>query len=331
MNKRIINDIKVNFKWYLICVILLVITFVRLDYYVISPGGLIDLTDRINVENAYKADGSFNMTYVSSREGTILNVLLSYIIPSWDLESVSESRIEEETTSEIENRNKIYLRETSYDAIIAAFDEANIKYNIDNIDLTVTHVYKDADTDLKTGDIIKSINGVSTITYKELTSELSKHEPLEKVSISVLRDGKEINTYAILHKEDDRIIIGVSLAELKTVKTTPKVEFVFKNNESGSSRGLMCALDIYNKITEYDLTKGRIISGTGVIYENGQVGAIDGVKYKLIGAVKKNADIFIVPEKNYDEAIKIKQENNYDIKIIKAINLHDVIEELKSN
>ena len=91
----------------------------------------------------------------------------------------------------------------------------------------------------------------------------------------------------------------------------------------------MCALDIYNKITDYDLTKGRIISGTGVIDEKGKVGAIDGVKYKLIGAVKKKADVFIVPNDNYDEAVKVKNENKYDIKIIKADNLHDVIEELK--
>ena len=91
----------------------------------------------------------------------------------------------------------------------------------------------------------------------------------------------------------------------------------------------MCALDIYNKITEFDLTKGRKISGTGTINEKGEVGAIDGVKYKLAGAVKKKANIFIVPKDNYDEAIKLKKKYNYNIEIILADNLHNVIEKLK--
>ena len=91
----------------------------------------------------------------------------------------------------------------------------------------------------------------------------------------------------------------------------------------------MCALEIYNKITEYDLTKGRKISGTGVIYDDGSVGEIDGIKYKLAGAVKNKAEIFIVPDKNYEEAEKLVKKYNYNIKLIKANNLKDVIEELK--
>ena len=92
----------------------------------------------------------------------------------------------------------------------------------------------------------------------------------------------------------------------------------------------MCALEIYNRITDYDITKGDIIAGTGSIDENGIVGDIDGVKYKLKGAVKNKAKVFIVPSGNYDEALKLKEENNYDIELIKADNLHNVIENLKN-
>ena len=81
---------------------------------------------------------------------------------------------------------------------------------------------------------------------------------------------------------------------------------------------------------EFDLTKGDIIAGTGVIYEDGSVGSIDGVKYKLKGAVKNKAKVFIVPSENYDEAVKLKKEHNYDIEIIEADNLHNVIEKLKN-
>jgi len=328
--KYIINDIKKYYKTYIVYILVLSTFFIELDYYIYSPGGLISLNDRIIVDNGYESEGSFNLTYVSSKKGILPIVLLSYIIPSWDLEPIEESRIENESTDEIIKRNQIYLKETSYDAIISAFDEANIKYEIENIDVTVTYVYDEADTDLKVGDIIKSIDGVKVDNFDKIKLIFSTYKEKEKINIKVQRDDKIIDCYAILYKQDNNLIIGIHLSELKNIITNPSVEYIFKDSESGSSRGLLCALEIYNKITKFDLTKGDVISGTGTIDENGIVGAIDGVKYKLKGAVKKGADVFIVPTDNYEEALKIKKDNKYDIEIIEADNLHNVIEKLKN-
>ena len=332
MIKKILNnikkDIKVNYKFYLITLFLIVLFNIKLDYYIYSPGSLVDLTNRISVNDGYKAKGSFNLTYVTARNGTIPNILLSYIIPNWDLSSLDDMRYDDESEKEIVKRDQIYLKETSYDAIIAAFKEAGKEVEISNINVTVSLIYDLADTDLKIGDVIKKVNDVEINSFDELKNEIAKYKENDRIKITVLRDKKTKECYSVLKKEKDRVIIGVSLAELKDVKTDPKVEYVFKDNESGSSRGLMCALDIYNKITESDLTKGKKISGTGSIDEDGIVGAIDGVKYKLTGAVKKKADVFIVPTKNYDEAIKLKEKNKYNIIIISADNLHSVIEEL---
>lgn len=334
MIKKILNyfkeELKTNYKFYIVYVVLLSLLFINFNYYVYSPGGLEDLTDRIEVSDSYDSKGSFNLTYVTSRAGNIYNILLSYILPSWDLVSVKDSQIENESTREVVERNQIYLRQTSYDAIISAFNEANIDYEIKNVNVTVTFVYDNSNTDIKTGDVIKEINGIKINNYEELSNEMSKYKENDKINFKVLRDNKETDAYAILKKENDRVIVGMYLAELKDVVTNPSVKYIFKDNESGSSRGLMCALDIYNKITEFDLTKGDIIAGTGVIYEDGSVGSIDGVKYKLKGAVKNKAKVFIVPSENYDEAVKLKKEHNYDIEIIEADNLHNVIEKLKN-
>ena len=308
MIKKILNyfkeELKTNYKFYIVYVVLLSLLFINFNYYVYSPGGLEDLTDRIEVSDSYDSKGSFNLTYVTSRAGNIYNILLSYILPSWDLVSVKDSQIENESTSEVVERNQIYLRQTSYDAIISAFNEANIDYEIKNVNVTVTFVYDNSNTDIKTGDVIKEINGIKINNYEELSNEMSKYKENDKINFKVLRDNKETDAYAILKKENDRVIVGMYLAELKDVVTNPSVKYIFKDNESGSSRGLMCALDIYNKITEFDLTKGDIIAGTGVIYEDGSVGSIDGVKYKLKGTVKNTAKVFIVPSENYDEAVK---------------------------
>ena len=318
-----------NIRFIIILLFLYFLFSFNLDYYVYSPGDLEDLKDRIVIDNSYESKGSFNLTYVTARDGNIPNIILSYIMPSWDLVKLDERRVSNESREEILQRDKVYLKETSYDAIIAAYKEAGLEYTIKNIDVVVTYVLDTADTDLKVGDIIQSINGVTINTFDELTNEKNKYKKDDKLKIVVKRNNKSVECYSILYEEKDNVMIGVTLAELKNVETNPKVEYVFKDNESGSSRGLMCALDIYNKITEFDLTKGRKIAGTGSIDEDGKVGSISGVKYKLIGAVKNKAEIFIVPEENYEEVMKIKKEKKYKIEIIKADTLHNVIEKLK--
>ena len=51
----------------------------------------------------------------------------------------------------------------------------------------------------------------------------------------------------------------------------------------------------------------------GTIDEDGNVGAIGGVKYKMLGAQKDGADIFFVPKENYDEAKKVYKKNNLHV------------------
>lgn len=329
IKKYIINDIKRNYKFYIGLFLIMALFLVRFDYVIYTPGSLENLNDRIIVTPSNESKGSMNLTYVTSIPANIPNMLLSLIIPNWDIESLNNMRVEDESEKEIENRDKIYLKDTSYDAVIAAFKEANMKYEITSVDVTITYIYNIAKTNLKVGDVIKTINGVKITSFNSLINEVNKYEVGEKLIINVLRNNKIIECEATIVLEENKRMIGISLAELKNIKTNPEVKFVFKNNESGSSRGLMCALEIYNRITKYDITKGDIISGTGVIDENGNVGSIGGVKYKLKGAVNKHAKVFIVPSDNYEEAISLKNKYKYDIEIIKADTLKNVIKALK--
>ena len=82
------------------------------------------------------------------------------------------------------------------------------------------------------------------------------------------------------------------------------------------------ALSIYDNLVSDDLTKGDKIIGTGTIDIDGNVGEIGGVKYKLIGAVNSKAKVFLCPKDNYEEAISIARERNYDI-IIKSVETFD--------
>ncbi len=152
---------------------------------------------------------------------------------------------------------------------------------------------------------------------------------LVKEKVKVLRDNKELIVDSKLKEYDGKYKLGVAINQINDYITSPNIYFDLKDNELGPSGGLMAAIDIYNKITNSNLTKGDKITGTGTIDAEGNVGEIGGVKYKLIGAVNNGAKVFLCPKENYEEALKVAQDKKYDI-IIKEVNtLSDAINYLK--
>lgn len=71
----------------------------------------------------------------------------------------------------------------------------------------------------------------------------------------------------------------------------------------GPSAGMMYALGILNKLTGVDLAGGKIIAGTGTIDNNGKVGAIGGIRLKMISAKRDGARWFLAPNSNCDEVV----------------------------
>ena len=70
--------------------------------------------------------------------------------------------------------------------------------------------------------------------------------------------------------------------------------------------------------------------GTGTIDKDGTVGEIGGVKYKLLGAYKDKAQIFICPLENYEEALKVKEEEEMDIILIGVSTIDEALEKLNN-
>lgn len=324
------NFIKENYKFLIVYSIILSLFFIKLDYEVYSPGGLSNLNKRIEIEGAYEAKGSFNLTYVSAKKGSIAFVLLSYLIPSWDLVSLDDQRIENEDYEEILARGKIDLESVNENAIAVAFNEANLEYEVKKNDLTVYYVLDEAKTNLKVGDVIKKVNGEAVSSTDDLSKSLDKLNVGDTVKFEVLRNDKKLERTGIIYESEGKKVIGLYLTNVIKVVTDRNIEFNYNGNESGASGGIMSALQIYNSIVPEDITKGLKIAGTGTINLDGSVGEIAGVKYKLVGAVKKSADVFIVPTENYEEAIKIKEKEKYKIRIIEAKTFSQVLEELKN-
>ena len=327
--EKIKEFIKENYKGLIAIVVVFLLFMIELPYSIYTPGGAVDLNKRISVNNGYEAEGSFNMAYVSMVRGSIPFLLLSYIIPDWDIVSSDEITIEGENMEEMLEREKLYMQESMDAAIINAYRAAGADLNITGTISEVSFIAEEADTNLKIGDEIIRANQVEIHSLDDLKKVIEGLDEKEKVRLDVIRDDEEKECFAYTYKTDDGMKIGVSLLTTYEYTTAPEVSITSKASEAGSSGGLMMSLTIYNSLVPEDITDGKKIVGTGTIDIDGNVGEIGGVKYKLIGAVKNDADVFICPEENYEEAIEVALDKDYDIPIISVSTFLEAIEALE--
>ena len=323
--------IKENILSILVFIVLSIIFLLPIPYYIDMPGGLLNTDDRIKIENEYKIKGSYNMTYVSEIKATPILYLISKINPNWDLVSIKQMEESGLTIEELNIYNKLLLNDANNTAVSIAYTKAGKDISILKNDFIVVHVSSD-DTNLKAGDRIVGIDGKEVKSFDEIKEIINKRKANDILRIDVKNDDKKVEKYAKVYSEDNELLIGIVILSDIDLDANPKYKFNFDKKESGPSGGLMMTLTIYNKLIDKDLTKGRIISGTGAISLDGTVSSIGGVKYKLKGAVKNHADVFLVPSgENYEEAIKLKEKYNYDIEIVSISNFKEALNYLENN
>ena len=336
MFKKIFTFIKETileeYKLIIFMFILYLVLQIPLNYYIVVGGGSSDVSSRIKVSDSYKSKGSFNISYVTELQGTILTYGLSYIIPTWERENADLYKYsKKESIEDIEFRGNLDLLTSNGNAIYWAYTKANKKVNLKSNKLYIITIFDGYKTPLKVGDEVLSMDNNTYNTIDEYREYIQTKKANDKIIIKVKRNNKEKELESKIYEYKDRLILGVGLQYVKTYDTDPKVQIQFRSSESGPSGGLITALEIYNQLTKKDLTKGKKITGTGTIEEDGTIGQIGGVEHKLLGAYDDKSDIFLVPDgQNYKDALKYKKEKKLKIKIIKIKTFEDAINKLEN-
>ena len=328
---KIVNFIKEEYKFLIFLAILTAVLIYPLPYNIHMGGGTVDVAKKIEIQDEYKENGSYNMAYVKTMRATIPTYLLSYVF-NWEREDIDNLKFDEnDDPSDIWERERIYLQEANDNAVISAYTKANEDIDIKKELLKIIYVDKDSDTDLKIGDTPIKIGDIEIKEFADIAKILENYNVGDKISVTYLRDDKEKEGYFTVREFNDIKKIGLYLVRLFEYDLKRKIKIDFNSSEGGPSGGFMLSLAIYDRLTEEDLAKGRKIVGTGTIDNKGNVGMIGGVKYKVMGANSGDADILFVPVDNYEEAIKFKEEKGYDINIVKVSTLDDAIEYLRRN
>lgn len=326
--KKITSLIK-EYKSYIITIIIaIVISIVQLPYYIMAPGGTIDLSEKLSTTSENQINGSFNMLYVSEYNATIPSLFLSFILPNWDIEKIEQYQVSDETSEEIYQRNVLMLESSIQNAIFVAYKKASKTIEITNTNNYV--IGTTSDNNLKIGDLIKTIDGKTFNNVTEIREYINQKEVGETLQIVIERNQKDKEITTQVYSEDNSKLIGVAILTKYEYKLDPQIELNFSAKESGASGGLMLALNIYDLINDEDLLNGRKIAGTGTIDLEGNIGKIDGIKYKIMGAAKQKVDLVIVPQENYQEAIDVAQEYDYDLNIVAVQTFNQAVNYLKN-
>lgn len=93
----------------------------------------------------------------------------------------------------------------------------------------------------------------------------------------------------------------------------------------GPSAGMMYTLGAIDKLTARNESGGKTIAGTGTMDTNGKVGAIGGIRLKMLGAKRDGATWFLAPSSNCDEVIGHIPSGLHVVKVSTLSNAYDAL------
>ncbi len=317
----------------IIIVIIIVINLIPTDYYLISPGQAINLSKNIIVENGEKdARGCFLLTSTTIVKANLLLYIYSFFDPNIDLKNKSENMIEGVDQEEYIDIMEELMRESKMISKVVALKKAGYNPEISGKGIIIKKILENspAKNKLMPGDVIVQVNQYSVRTIEEFSNIIQSYTMNQIIRITFLRNNL---TYSISVPliELPAMDYGVERLGIGMYATTYNLQCKFPvkieidlDKIKGPSAGLMIALEILNQLTENDLSNGLMIAGTGNLSVEGKITEVDGIKQKIISALKQKADIFLVPKENYQEALKFNQ----SIRVIAVENFDDVIMKL---
>jgi PDZ domain-containing protein len=156
---------------------------------------------------------------------------------------------------------------------------------------------------------------------------LQSTKPGQSVTLSVENDKGESRSETVVlgTRTDDKPwgFLGVSLSDRVTVRDELPVKLTIDSGHvGGDSAGLAFTLSIIDDLTPGELTGGHRVAVTGTIALDGTVGAIGGVKQKVVAARRAHAELMLVPVDNLAEA---QAKAGDSIKVVAVKNLDEAL------
>jgi Lon-like protease len=316
-------------------VLILASSFFTLPYYVSKPGMAKELEPIIQVENGFDESGAFMLTTVRMGKANIYSYLIAKASKYQEIYPENVIRDEDESDEEYSIRQLHLMESSKLNAIEVAYKKAKIPVDFLYKGVSVLNILPGmpAEGKLLPGDRIFKVDGNSFASSDLFIDYVKKKEIGDTIKLSIKRKEttKDVNiSIAAFPKMPSEKGLGIELVDDKEIIVKPDVK-VNTEEIGGPSAGLMFSLEIFNQLTEDDLTRGYAIAGTGTINSEGIVGPIGGIEQKIVAADKVGAEIFFAPnekgaaDSNYKAAVKTAKDIDTKMKIIPVDTFDDAV------
>ncbi len=316
----------------------LLITY-DLPYYIYKPGHADSLENMVEIDNGVEAKGDLHLVTVSGGQATPIGFLLAKLRAFHEIIPIEEARPEGISDEEYMRHQMMLMENSQQSSTVVAYRAAGAEYTIEQKGLYIVGVVENmpADGILQPGDRINKVDDQEMKEANDLVDYVLLKKPGEKIKFEIDRDGKQLTEFievVSFPDDNEKVGIGIQLVTEQKVTVDPPV-YIKSGNIGGPSAGLMFALEIYNQLTEEDITKGYHIAGTGEIDFEGNVIRIGGIDKKVVAADREGIEIFFVPnengekDSNYEVAKETAQKINTSMKIVPVDTFDDALSYLK--
>lgn len=295
----------------LIAAVVLVAAFFPLDMYISRPGGAYDLKPLVEVENTIADErGTFSLMTIAIGKATPVTYMFAKFSDKMKLLPAMQVRRHGESDEEYTIRQRKLMTDSKIHALSVAFEKAGLPAERIFQGIFVAGVVPEgaAAGKLKTGDTIQSINGAEMDSAEQFIGAMKDKRAGEEVTLEVKRGDKTETVAIVLQELQDgskRAGLGIQFEPQIMLRTKPKAD-IYTEDIGGPSAGLMFTLELLNRLVDEDLTKGYNIAGTGEMLEDGSVGRIGGIDFKVMAADAAKIEVFFAPDDELPEEVKKK-------------------------
>ncbi|NGP44358.1 PDZ domain-containing protein [Bacillaceae bacterium SIJ1] len=321
-------------------IVVALLYFIRLPFYLTMPGHAITISPMVEVgadEDVKQGELMLTTISMSRNETNLVEYALGSFKDYWELYPAEELRMDGESDEEYNQRQLLLMENSKEKATYAAFTAAGQPVERILEDALISYIKPGAPAEkhLAIGDNVKAIEGEPVNDETDLSNAVTALGEGDRIRLTIERDGRERNVEVPITKgvlnDVEKPMIGVGLTMNYSVTSDPEV--VIKSEEiGGPSAGLMFSLEIYSRLVDQDITRGRSIAGTGTIDFAGSVGAIGGIKQKVVAADNAGADVFFAPRSgdNFKDADATAKDIQTAMTIVPVDTLEDAIHYLEA-
>lgn len=286
-----------------------VLWFVPTRDYVILPGVTENLGRIVQVHGSRRSSGKMLMVAVDIEPANLYYYLIGRYTPYGELVPRRELLGPSGNESQYERMNVQMMDQSHLYAKVAALRLLGYPASESGQGALVYGVvpHSPAYGHLRAGDVVVAVDGQAVHIDTDMENILGRVRPGARVTVTVLRRGRHLQfrlgtvpNPTLAH----HAMVGISILTDRPTFTIPVPIHIDTGPISGPSAGMMFSLSIIDQLRPgLDLAHGMTIAGTGTIDAQGDVGAIGGVREKVITVYRAGAKVFLVPYGDYADAV----------------------------